>query len=165
MEEHFLKDFVTGEPGFRTEPWYNPYGDCIEYQTVNEAVVADRIDGLLTIYRSALTDKPVGFQIKGVRVLLDKLRCHGVATLSSESENGQLVSVSLFAFLSLAYIQMPDTLERQHRYRAVTSLVPDDARLPLSELVPLEGSSRQQKARGERKSRLGQTPLPDPSLP
>lgn len=138
MEKHFLSDFVTGQPGFRSEPWYNPYGDCIEYQTVNEAVVADRIDGLLTIYRSAVTDKPIGFQIKGVRVLLEKLRCHGVGTLTSEAENGELLSLSLFAFLNVAYIQMPETPERIHGYKTVASLVPDSAQLPLAEL-PLAG--------------------------
>lgn len=134
MEKHFLSEFVEGEPGFSAEPWYNPYGDCIEYQTVNEAIVADRIDGLLTIYRSALDNRRIGFQIKGVRTLLENLKYHGVATLSSEAENGELLSVSLFAFLNAAYIQIPETPERRHAYKAITSLLDDDAKIPITEL-------------------------------
>lgn len=72
MEEHFLHKHVKGEKRFRAEPWFNVAGDCIEYQTVNEAVVADRIDEKLTIYRSVITDKPIGFKIKGVEALLPK---------------------------------------------------------------------------------------------
>jgi hypothetical protein len=134
MEKHFLSGFVEGEPGFRREAWYNPYGDCIEYQTVNEAIVADRIDGLLTIYRSAVDNRPIGFQIKGAKTLVEKLKCQGLITLSSEAENGELLSVSLFAFLSLAYMQMPETPERRRAYKAITSLVEEDAEIPVTEL-------------------------------
>lgn len=68
MEEHFLKDFVSGRSGQEElpEPWYNPDGDCIIYQTADEAIVADRIDESLTIYRSVETNKAIGYQIKGV---------------------------------------------------------------------------------------------------
>ncbi len=81
MEEHFLNKYVEGEKGFRAEPWYNATGDCIEYQTVNEAVVADRIDARLTIYRSAITNKPVGFKIKDVMAILSRYGCDGLGCL------------------------------------------------------------------------------------
>lgn len=58
MEEHFLKSEVQGEPGFSDEPWYNPYGDCIVHQIASEAAIADRVDGILTIYRSAVDERP-----------------------------------------------------------------------------------------------------------
>ena len=64
MEKHFLSEFVKGEERLSPEPWYNPDGDCVVYQMVNEAIVADRIDEILTIYRSAITERPIGYQIR-----------------------------------------------------------------------------------------------------
>ena len=52
-ERHFLADTVGSKPTFSEEPWYNQDGDCLVYKMANEASVADRIDELLTIYRSA----------------------------------------------------------------------------------------------------------------
>lgn len=54
------------------EPWYNRYGDCIEYQTEQVATVGDRIDSYLTIYRSAETNDPIGFQLEDVSALMKK---------------------------------------------------------------------------------------------
>ena len=62
MEELFLKDFVKDLnilDTFVVRPWYNRQGDCLVYQTVDEAAVAERIDALLTIYRSAIEDRPI----------------------------------------------------------------------------------------------------------
>lgn len=63
--EHPLSDLVKdlGEPSFVPKPWYDPHGDCLEYCMVNEEVVGDRIDGILTIYRSIKDDRPVGCEI------------------------------------------------------------------------------------------------------
>ena len=72
-EEHFLAASMQGEPTFRAEPWYNPYGDCLVYKMANEAAIADRIDELLTVYRSAEDNRPIGFQIKGVLATIRKL--------------------------------------------------------------------------------------------
>jgi hypothetical protein len=52
-ERHFLADTIGSEPTFSAEPWYNQHGDCLVYKMANEASVADRIDELLPIYRSA----------------------------------------------------------------------------------------------------------------
>lgn len=64
MGEHFLSQYVEGKKGFMADLWYNALGDCIEYHTINEAVVADRIDEKLTILRSVATNKPIGFKLK-----------------------------------------------------------------------------------------------------
>jgi len=79
MEEHFLRDATDGEPEFRPEPWYNAYGDCIVYQMVNEAVVGERIDEVLTIYRSAVDNRPIGYQIKGVAAIVRRFGFDGLA--------------------------------------------------------------------------------------
>lgn len=57
---------------FKVEPWYNPYGQCIVCQIADEAVVADRVDGTLTLYRSAIDNRVIGYQIEGVWDILKK---------------------------------------------------------------------------------------------
>jgi hypothetical protein len=113
--EHFLKEFVDGEPEFKPEPWYNPDGDCIVYQMADEAVVAERIDEILTIYRSADDNRAIGYQIKGVAALArkfgwDGLRCE---SLEVEDEGGR---VSLAALLLAAYEIGPKTINRRLAY-------------------------------------------------
>jgi hypothetical protein len=70
MAEHFLAGLVEGPPGFKPEPWYNSHGDCLEYVLANEGIVGDRIDEVITIYRSLVDRRPIGFQIKGISALL-----------------------------------------------------------------------------------------------
>jgi hypothetical protein len=100
MEKHFLADMMEGEgkPEFRAEPWYNPYGDCIVYKRVDEAVVAERIDELLTVYNSAVDNRPIGFQIKGVQAIIQKLGLDGLA-VASESDAGAVKSIFIAALL------------------------------------------------------------------
>src|SRR6266498_1334792 len=102
MEEHFLKDFVSGPSGVPPEPWYNPHGDCIIYQTTNEAIVADRIDEVLTIYRSFETSKAVGYQIKDVAAIIGRFGWDGIGVACKE-ENKELIQVSVYALLLAAY--------------------------------------------------------------
>jgi hypothetical protein len=113
MAEHFLNQYVEGEKGFLAEPWYNALGDCIEYHTVNEAVVADRIDEKLTIYRSVITNKPIGFKLKDVRAILSKYGCPGLAVMSLE-QNTTLISIA--AILLAAYEEGPPSIRRRLAY-------------------------------------------------
>lgn len=115
MEKHFLSDFVHGEQKFRAEPWYNPHGDCIIYQTADEAVVRDRIDELLTIYRSAVDDRPIGFQIKDVLTIIKKFGFHGLV-VQSEANGDRIKSVRLSALLLAAYETGPMNLRRRQAY-------------------------------------------------
>lgn len=73
MDPHFLADHVDGEPGFEAGLRYNPYGDCLECTTKNEGVAADRIDEVFTLYRSAVDEQVIGFQIKGVGAICEML--------------------------------------------------------------------------------------------
>lgn len=121
MEEHFLKEFVTGISRESPKPWYNPDGDCIIYQMADEAVVADRIDGVLTIYRSAIDNRPVGYQIKGVGEIATRFGWQGVRVDCTEDKNkAELQNVSMCALLLAAYEQGPQTIGRRNGY--VTAL-------------------------------------------
>jgi hypothetical protein len=119
MAKHFLADTMQGQErsGFRAEPWYNPEGDCIVYKMADEAVVADRIDDLLTIYRSAVDNRPIGFQIKGVAAIIRKFGFGGLAVFS-EADAASMRSVSIAALLLAAYEERPPTVARRIGYTA-----------------------------------------------
>ncbi len=118
MEKHFLSDVVKGEPEFRQEAWYNPYGDCLIYQTANEAVVADRIDGVLTVYRSAVNNRPIGFQIKGVRAIVKEFDAKGIS-IRAEGLGDEIRKISVTLLLLAAYEQGPLTPERRQAYAEI----------------------------------------------
>lgn len=101
MDEHFLDKLMheldpNAKKGSHTGqevPWYNVYGDCIQFQTANVAVVAERIDYYLTIYRSAENNQPIGFQIKDVLRLIQKYGSTGI-DIWREVEREKLIHVS-----------------------------------------------------------------------
>jgi len=118
METHFLAHQVEGEPEFRAEPWYNPYGDCVVYQLADEPIVAERVDKVLTIYRSANDNRPIGFQIKGVLEIIGRFGLAGLLVLSSEDASG-LKAVSVAALLLAAYELDEPTFRRRRMYASV----------------------------------------------
>jgi hypothetical protein len=136
-EKHFLANLMEGESAFQAEPWYNPYGDCLVYKMANEAAVADRIDELLTVYRSAEDNRPIGFQIKGVMATIRKLGWHGLA-VASEANAECVQSISIMALLLAAYEEHPPTLGRRIGYTAALEFeLPRNRRsIPRDELQP-----------------------------
>lgn len=136
MEAHFLGDAVHGEPGFRSEPWYNPHGDCIVCQLADEAVVAERVDELLTLYRSAIDNRVIGYQIKGVLALIREFGLDGLAVeCTADKEAGEVRYISIAALLLAAYDQGPRTVSRRSAYaRGLCEAA--DSRIPATELVP-----------------------------
>ena len=135
METHFLAHMMEGEPTFRAEPWYNPDGDCIVYKMANEAAVADRIDELLTIYRSAVDNRPIGFHIKGVGAIIRKLRFAGLA-VASQADTAHMTSISIAALLLAAYEERPPTLGRRIGYAAAMECQVEKHAMPLDEIQP-----------------------------
>lgn len=115
MEKHFLDGTMEGSPTFRAEPWYNPDGDCLIYQIADEAFVAERVDDLLTVYRSMFNRRTIGFQIKGVRAILNKFGYDGLA-VRSEEDAGSVKAISIMALLLAAYEDGPHTLGRRKAY-------------------------------------------------
>ena len=136
MEKHFLADRMEGTPEFRPEPWYNPYGDCIIYQMADEAVVARRVDELLTVYHSAIDNRPIGFQIKGVVAIIKKFGLDGMI-LSSETGTDTLKRVSIALLLLAAYEDGPRTLGRRRAYATAAIACPAEKQfIPADEFVP-----------------------------
>lgn len=60
----------SGAPSFRSEPWYNEAGDCLNYYLEDCQFYEDRVDDILTVFRCMDDDRFVGVQIKGVSALL-----------------------------------------------------------------------------------------------
>lgn len=70
MNRHFLEDRVEGEPGFEAGLWYNPYGGYFECTMRNEGIIAAPVGEVLTLYRSAVDDRVIGFQIRAGRPIV-----------------------------------------------------------------------------------------------
>lgn len=98
MEKESLTDYLqrqmrpSAENAQDLQLWYNPHGDCIEYQTEQVAIIADRIGNYLTIYRAADTDKAIGFQLKDVSALMKKYSSN--VQVQWQTKGKTLVSVS-----------------------------------------------------------------------
>ncbi len=137
-ERHFLADAVGTKPAFSPQPWYNPVGDCVVYKMADEASVADRVDELLTVYRSAVNNRPIGFQIKGVGAIIQKLGFAGLA-IASRADYDSVKSVSITALLLAAYEHRPFTVGRRIGYAEAMECERDIAgcRIPFSDLQPV----------------------------
>lgn len=135
MEKNFLADEMEGAPEFHAEPWYNPYGDCIVFQMADEAIVAERIDGVLTVYHSAIDGRPIGFQIKGVRAIITKLGLDGLA-VSSEADSSGVKNISIVTLLLAAYEEGPPTFERRKAYAGAMECPAERRTIPADQLQP-----------------------------
>lgn len=138
MEGHFLEAEMEGEPGFVPRPWYNRHGDCIVFKAEDVGVVAERVDDILTLYYSAEDRSPVGFQIKGVRHLMHKLRCNTVQASGESSTRGQ-VRIELAFLLMTAYDARPPTIARREGYARAQAVTcpPERALITLDEALPV----------------------------
>ena len=129
MEKHFLADFVSGKPGFVPEPWYNPEGDCIIYKSEDVAVIAERIDGTLTLFLSADKGEPIGFQIKGIQHLIKQTGCNFVAVDSQRNRKKIEITVALFA----AFMAHPQETATPNRLRGYGAAADALCRAPAEE--------------------------------
>jgi len=135
MEKHFLHEMMDGQPEFRAEPWYSVDGDCIVYQLADEAFVAERVDELLTTYRSVIDKRLIGFQIKGVNAIVRKFGFDGLAVRSEADEDG-VRNISIAALLLAAYEESPRTLGRRRAYAAVMDCPTGVRDIPATDLQP-----------------------------
>ncbi len=120
MEKHFLSNVVSdaGAPSFQPEPWYNPDGDCIILQIADEAFVAQRVDEVLTVYDAVSDGRAIGFQIKGIRAMMEKFGSDGLSVISEADSRG-VKKISVAALLLAAYENGPFTSARRTAYASV----------------------------------------------
>jgi hypothetical protein len=70
--QHVLKGVRADDEPFQAQTMYNPDGDCIEFLASPDSFVGERIDGLVTVYRSRESGEIVGSLIKGVKRFLER---------------------------------------------------------------------------------------------
>jgi hypothetical protein len=77
-----LTEFVSkNQPqGFSSRPYYSRDGDSLSFYFRDEPSYGERVDQLLTLYRSIETGDIVGCQIKGVQCILKRLDEFGIQT-------------------------------------------------------------------------------------
>jgi len=127
MEKHFLADVLSDKPGFKAEAFYNPYGDCLEYYTVNEEAYADRIDSLITLHRSMLDDRVIGFEIKGIRHIL---KDHQAMAVGTAEDTDLSISVIVIVMAALQSAKPLVTISQLEELAGVMAKV-GDQRIPL----------------------------------
>lgn len=74
--------------------WYNRAGDCLEFHFTEQAYYAERVDGVLTVYRSQDDDALVGCQVKGISALIAKFGDFGLQIKTDELRLALLFCVS-----------------------------------------------------------------------
>ena len=98
---------------FKAEPWYNSTGDIIQYKVVDEAYVAEYVDPRLTMYKSAIDRRPIGFELTGGQDLLWR---------ASQSH----MSAPMSLLLLIAHTEIsktPKARQRRWSYRVALALV------------------------------------------
>ena len=95
-------------------PQYSEHGDCLSLYFKDEDSYGERVDNILTVFRSMADDELIGFEIKGVRKILRKLGQLGVSFQDGSTEIGMIVAGYA---LSQRDPAPPETL--QHIGRAV----------------------------------------------
>ena len=101
----FLKENPKG--AFRPWPLYVAEGDSLTFYVKDEESYGERVDDLLTIYKSIQTEEIVGCQIKGVRRKLAELNKFMVTVKSPNLELG---------LLFLTYMATAESAIARHQY-------------------------------------------------
>ncbi|MDQ3622640.1 MAG: hypothetical protein M3463_09150 [Verrucomicrobiota bacterium] len=81
-----LTEHLTGKKPakFTPRPLYIPEGDALIFYFKDDESYAERVDDLLTVYRSIKTKQMVGCEIKGVRCILKRLGDFGLSIKSGK---------------------------------------------------------------------------------
>lgn len=123
MATEFLENVLAeldGEPTFEARPWYNQSGDCVVFHTSEEEGYADRIDGILTLYRSLDDDEVIGFQIKGINAIIDLCDADGME-VKAETEDGNVTEIEVSLLLvAAAFTETPgeaDAKDQEKKHR------------------------------------------------
>ena len=129
MDQEFLAEFKTAKPTFKAEAFYNEHGDCIDYQTVDEPFYGDRLNSLVTVYRSMRDRRVIGFLVKGVRRILQTIDCNIMAIGTAEDANGSIAIIRIVMAAMEVAAEEPTEEQREALNAIIQSL--GDQSLPI----------------------------------
>ena len=129
--EDFLKELISkfgkGEKlGSRKDElhiWYNEDGDCVQFQSDQVAIIRQRIDEYLTVYRSAESNEIIGFQLKDIKALINKYECD-IFAVKAAVKNKVLISIT--TLLLKAFSKQSPTINRLQGYDNAIKSVPKE---------------------------------------
>jgi hypothetical protein len=116
LAEHRCETFVP-------RPHYFQDGDHVSYYFAEDRAYEERVDELLTVFRSIATKELVGCKIKGVRRILKELDSFGVVILDAKVTLGLL-----FVGAALVNPGRRDSYERFGREYGSAPLDPNELR-------------------------------------
>ena len=107
-----LLTYLAGKEamGFEPRPYYSPDGDFLTFFFREDDHYAERVDDLLTVYHSMENHEPVGYKIKGVRLIFETLGEFGV-----EVEGGEVSMGFLFLSGALSPDGEPEAVQRDRQ--------------------------------------------------
>ncbi|MFH0911120.1 MAG: hypothetical protein V1918_06425 [Planctomycetota bacterium] len=130
--DEILKEVKESKPG----AYYDPNGDCIFFYATDELPVLDRIDSILTVYRSMESNQIVGFKIKGIAALLEKYKADFLGCASQNTEKAFILSLFLIAAKNEATAPEDSSETMRNRIYVQATGLADTERVRLPELVP-----------------------------
>lgn len=110
-----MEHFVPPDD-FRREPSYSQAGDCLFYFFDSGESYRDRVDAVLTVYRTIESDRIIGFQIKGVSAIMEETCTYGY-----RFEKNDRIELRLLILVSNLVAREPDypDNERRELYRTM----------------------------------------------
>ncbi len=115
-----LKEFLPTHKTkkFVSTPHYIPSGDYLTFYLRDERCYAERVDDILTVYRSIVGRDFVGCEIKGVQRILDAASSFGVHLSAGKLTLG---------FLFLVGMTLTNDESQRHFYYELKDMVKDIA--------------------------------------
>ena len=88
-----LTEYLDGaeQNGFTPKPFYSREGDTLSFFAKDEEFHAARLDDVVTVYKSNESNELIGFKLKGVRRLLDRLGNFGILVTDNGVALGAIV--------------------------------------------------------------------------
>lgn len=113
LSDHFVK-----------KASYNHSMDCLEYVSVNDITVSDRIDDFLTLIKSYDQSEVVGFKLKGFRYIFKEI-IQPICQLDDEDFN-PLIDVMKNLFTRVGDDAFVDKEKRTSAYRLAIEITKRD---------------------------------------
>jgi hypothetical protein len=128
-----IEEFIRSNPPekFQPKPYYSKNGDALTFYFKDVPSYGDRIDSILTIYRSVENDEMVGCQIKGVRHILEKMGSFGVHV-----DDSVQLSILFWAYLVFTKLHEETLTSSRPMQQLGSVLAETGARFNTAEMVP-----------------------------